>query len=364
MHVCLCLKWGPWPLAAETSVRVTGNIAEVSNRSQPIATVRAVAAAAGCSVGTVSRVFNGGYVSSELRSRVLAAADELGYVLNGAARSVRGVKTMTLGMLITTGIHPEAELLTMTNTMIQEMENRGYCTVVSFPSTPEQADISLRRLAERRVDGLFWWDAMNLSSIDLFHRLEIPVVAVSSRDEAIGDIPLVSTNWTPSFERACARLADLGHEVVCEIVPIYGRRFGATFPSRTAFDWRLMSVDLSTSSVHTAVERLMADSRRPTAVFAQYPIALRVLGACRQLKIDVPGELSVISLTDTENAHLLGVPMSALSTDYELMGREAASAMFDALNGLPVGDRILDNAVWWIERESTGPAATVVRNGK
>jgi DNA-binding LacI/PurR family transcriptional regulator len=61
------------------------------SRPQPQkrATVHDIAAAAGVSRGTVSRVLNGGYVSAEARAAIEAAMSDLGYVPNNAARALK-----------------------------------------------------------------------------------------------------------------------------------------------------------------------------------------------------------------------------------------------------------------------------------
>ena len=65
------------------------------------AKLKDVAALAGVSVGTVSNVLNRPeQVSPDKRSRVLAAIDQLGFVRNESARSLRSGSTRSLGMLV------------------------------------------------------------------------------------------------------------------------------------------------------------------------------------------------------------------------------------------------------------------------
>ena len=69
--------------------------------SGPGAKLTDVAALAGVSVGTVSNVLNRpDQVSFDKRSRVLAAIDQLGFVRNESARSLRSGSTRSLGMLV------------------------------------------------------------------------------------------------------------------------------------------------------------------------------------------------------------------------------------------------------------------------
>ena len=63
--------------------------------------IKDVAESSGVSIATVSNVLNNRCkVSDELRDRVLKAVDELGYVANPFARSMRNMKTSTVGVVI------------------------------------------------------------------------------------------------------------------------------------------------------------------------------------------------------------------------------------------------------------------------
>jgi len=73
----------------------------------PQATIRDVAAAAGVSVASVSRVVNGSKgVSERVRDRVLAAVAELGYRPNRAARSLRTRAAAVVGLIISDITNP------------------------------------------------------------------------------------------------------------------------------------------------------------------------------------------------------------------------------------------------------------------
>ena len=118
----------------------------------------------------------------------------------------------------------------------------------------------------------------------------------------------------------------------------------------------MAEVGVTTTDVRAVVERLLRDHGRPTALVAQYAIAVQILDACAGLGVRVPDDVSLVALTDSETAHLLRTPMSAIRTDYELLGSAAAAAMREALVGQAVVDQVVPSSVHWIERDSTGPA--------
>ena len=72
-----------------------------------MSTMRDVAERAGVSVTTVSHVINETRpVSDELRGRVLAAMEELGYQPNLLARGLRRGQTHTIGVIVPDNTNP------------------------------------------------------------------------------------------------------------------------------------------------------------------------------------------------------------------------------------------------------------------
>src|SRR3954468_16794128 len=82
-------------------------MATLTGGGEPRATVKTVAAHAGVSAQTVSRVLRGsGYVSDETRRKVLAAVDAVGYRPNAVGRSLRAARTPVVGLVITDITNP------------------------------------------------------------------------------------------------------------------------------------------------------------------------------------------------------------------------------------------------------------------
>lgn len=327
-----------------------------AERSHPPATLRAVAELAGCSTATVSKALNGIHVSEANLARVFEAAEQLGYVPNMAARSIRGVSTMTIGILMNLDLHPSEDIMTTNNCMIAELERAGYSVFLSVAhGGPEQVDVLLKRFAERRVDGLFYWNATPSPSLSLYQVLGIPVLAIAFRDDECAELPLITVDGVPAFAAASKRLRSQGHRVFGEVAGS-GPYLHDFVPTDKALKWKRFSVGFQLDSVRELVSSIAAAKRPPTVIWAHYPTALQILQVCQELGLDVPGDLSIVSITDTDAASLLQTPLSVIRTDYERLGHAAAQAMLAALDGKPLTDVIVSDAAEWIERDSTGPA--------
>jgi LacI family transcriptional regulator len=118
------------------------------------ATLHDVAARAGVSVATASRALARTDVGDRNKnhSRVLKAAAELGYVANEAARSLRNVKTMTVGVVFNQLHDPlSTELL---DALASTLEEHGYSLfVATAQGVEERFDNLVLRFLERRVDA-------------------------------------------------------------------------------------------------------------------------------------------------------------------------------------------------------------------
>src|SRR4051812_45229694 len=93
------------------------------------ASIKDVAAAAGVSVATVSRVLNSHpSVSPDARTRVLAAVESLGYRPNAVARSLRTAQTRTLGLVISDVLNPYFGELA--RSVEEEARGLGYSVII------------------------------------------------------------------------------------------------------------------------------------------------------------------------------------------------------------------------------------------
>ncbi len=119
-----------------------------------MASIKDVAAGAGVSVATVSRVLNDHpSVSDDARRRVLAAVEALGYRPNAVARSLRTDQTRTLGLVISDVLNPY--FTELARSVEEEARALGYSVIIgNADERPELQDHHVRTLLDRRIDGL------------------------------------------------------------------------------------------------------------------------------------------------------------------------------------------------------------------
>ncbi len=119
-----------------------------------MATIREVAKRAGVAPITVSRVLNNsGYFSQEIKDRVQTAADELHYVPNQLARSLRSNRTQTLALVLSDVTNP---FWTTVARGVEDAASRQGFTVFLCNTDENEAKQAeyLSVLLRKRVDGI------------------------------------------------------------------------------------------------------------------------------------------------------------------------------------------------------------------
>ncbi|MCR6490206.1 LacI family transcriptional regulator [Amycolatopsis sp. OK19-0408] len=104
------------------------------------------------------------------------------------------------------------------------------------------------------------------------------------------------------------------------------------------------------------VRRLLAGHPRPTAVLCDTDsLAVAALVAARELGLDVPGDLSIVSWDDTPLCRLVRPALTAISRPLAELGALAVSVLNDLVDGRPAGD-VCASRPKLVTRGSTGPA--------
>ena len=182
------------------------------------ATIRDVAARAGVSHQTVSRVINvNPNVADPTRERVLAAIRELGYVPSPMARGLISNRTHSLGVVaddISDGFFAR-----MVAGAEAEARGRGYYLMIGSVEPDDDERGYLRLMLERRVEGLILArPSVPLAPEDLrpARSAGVPLVAVGSAE--LSGFPVVDVDNRQGGYDATRHLLEHGHQRVATIV--------------------------------------------------------------------------------------------------------------------------------------------------
>jgi LacI family transcriptional regulator len=313
-----------------------------ADRRRP--TMRDVAALAGVSLKTVSRVVNGEPgVSGELAGRVLRAIDELDFRPNVGASSLRRTdgRTATVGLLLEDVSNPYSSAL---QRAVEDVAiPRGVMVFsASLDEDPARERELARAFSTRRADGLLLVPAgEDQSYLASELRAGTAIVCV---DRAAGGLPVdsvLTTNATGS-EEGVRHLIEAGHRRIgflsdrMAISTARQRYDGYTDALRTAgleLDPAVVVHDLSDPALADgAATVLLTRPDPPTALFtAQNLVTIGAIRALRRLGLE--RTVALVGFDDFPLADLLTPGITVVAQDPTAIGRTAATLLFNRIAG-------------------------------
>lgn len=314
-----------------------------AQRGRP--TIREVAAAAGVSYQTVSRVINSdGYVAGPTRAKVLAAIRDLNYVPNGIARSLSSSRSHTLG-IVSNDIsdHSFAEMAAGAEL---EARRHGFYLIIGSveEGSPDDEEAYLRLMQQRRIDGLIVArPRLRPASRRMLAAMatSIPTVAIASRLEALR-LNSVDIDNLMGGRLATRHLLEAGHTAIATITgPLdwpsaQARIQGAREALRDASPRDGLVIETSpewgVEGGRAAMARLLASRTRFSAVFAQSDlIALGAIAELQARGLSVPGDVSIVGYDDIPVAKYMTPALTTVRQPMAEVGARAVRLLVDEL---------------------------------
>ena len=317
-------------------------------------TMMDVAKRAETTVATVSRVINNvGYVSASLRERVNSAIEEIGYVPDANARTLRTKRSRTIGVVVGDLMNPYS--VELANAVTGAAVDYDYTTFIGAATDDVDSDVSVIDAFHRqRVDGLVVATLQTDSSDAALIRLAehgMPIVLVGRRlDHA--RIDSISADFRNGGRMAAHHLIDLGHRRIAFVGAdlkeagrvtrlqgyldaleaagirqrpeyILGNRRAAGSPRYSQH-----------GTGHQATLQLLKLPTPPTAIFARNDhTAFGVLQALNEMGLNVPSDMSVIGFDDIPLADRVMPALSSISQPTQSQGQAAVEYLLRRIDG-------------------------------
>ncbi len=336
--------------------------------------IRRVAAEAGVSIATVSRVLNNpGRVSPQTRERVLEIATRLGYRPNPNGKRLRKGRAETIGLVIPSpqGRFADSFFLELLAGLGEGLSDAGLDLLVATCPPGAEELACYRRLVEgKRVDGLVVARTRRYDErIAYLLEQNIPFVSHGRSDLISTPYPYLDVDGRQGFYMATQHLLHLGHRDIAYIGAPHELNFAthrlagfqqamleASVPIRP--EW-LLEGDLSEKSGHQLAQSLLEPPELPTAILcANDLMALGVLRALRERGLRGGREVSVIGYDDIPQAQFSDPPLSTVHQPFRDTGKRLVEMLLARLGGAPVSAL---QEVWVPElvlRGSDGPPQT------
>jgi LacI family transcriptional regulator len=335
--------------------------AVLQDRDQPgRVTIHDVAAAAGVSKSTVSRVLDERLPRSESETakRVRQVASNLGYMRDVAAASLRRGRSMTIGVVVPR--LTDTVMAMFYEAVAHACARAGQFAIVATTDDAPQADrAAAQTLLQRGVDGLILSTARDGDDFpeELAARGTAFVLALRTDGKSLSS---VADDRLGGY-LATRHLLDLGHR---RIGLIAGPSYASSSRGRIAGYREAMAeagVDLDPAWITgasfsidagvEAAEMLMRLPARPTAIFAVNDnTAIGAMSALRRLDLAIPEDVSLVGYNDIPIVSRLGTPMTTVRVPFD----QIAAAALDLLtHGAEGGPRVRVATPTLIPRRST-----------
>ncbi len=348
-------------------------------RRRQAVTIKHVAADAGVSLQTVSRVINNEpNVRPEMKDRVQEAIDRLGYIPSIAAQRMSGSRSYLILALNDRERTIADWQARQGSDWVDQMllggmlkcAEYGYRMIVELVDTHN--DHVKRELNAALValqpDGVILTPPHSDNPLitGLLQERRIPFARIGSLGNG-GGIPLVMGD-EGAAQSAARHLIALGHTRIgfitgsAEYALSGWREQGwraVMDEAGLAADDLCAAGDFSYASGVAAAERLLGLARRATAIIASNDqMALAAMDTARARGMSVPDDLSVVSFDNTPLAIFSQPPLTAIDQPIAETVARAVELLIAAKRGdkPPAGVTVVDAAL--IERGSTGPAPT------
>lgn len=335
--------------------------------------IKEVAARAGVSFQTASKVLNGGdvRVAAETAERILAAADALGYRPNTIARSLVQSTTATIGLVASDAT--DVAIAQASVAAEQEARKHGHSVLVGHLAAggADGADI-VRSLIERRVDGIIAAAPEVEEDTEVAGLLRKYVPAVSLQAVPGGGVPLIGSSHRDTGRLATEHLISLGHTTIGTVTGTFRRRVtrsrlhGHEDALRAAglepSEDLVAEADWTPRGAAAATRLLLERSPAISAIFVHSDMmSIGVLSAAWETGRRVPEDVSIVSCDDIPFAEYLTPPLTTVRVPLAETGRQAVHLLLRAIAGqeVPVKTPLLP--VELVVRASTAPPWTVNR---
>ncbi|TZF84055.1 LacI family transcriptional regulator [Pedobacter sp. BS3] len=308
------------------------------------ATIKEIARLLNISVSTVSRALHDHpSIGLTTRIKVKKLAQELRYEPNQTAIFFQKGKTYTIGVIL-----PELseDFFSSAISAIEDTAyKRNYTVLLAQSHDDEQKEKQLvEKMKNHRVDGLLVSVAKTTASFehfDMLKRYHIPTVFFD-RIPPIPDIHYVACNIETGTIEAVSYLLKRGHRTIGMIngpATLYAsseRREGyikAMLKNRLKFDPSLVvSCDLTEESTQAAVDVLMANKRKPSAIvtFNDY-VSLFTIKYARSLNLIK--DIEIVSYANLPVINYLDhTPVASVEQFPYQQGQKATEILLDLLN--------------------------------
>ena len=303
--------------------------------------IREIAKRAKVSTATVSRAINHvPTVDPQLAKRVWKVVEELGYYPNTQARALVLGRTRIFGLIVSEITNPFFPEIVQTFENLA-VENNYEILLTSTVHDPKRMESSVRRMIERRVDGVaILTFGMEESLLEHLRYRKVPLVFVDVGPDVPG-VANIRINYLNGIRQAVQHLAALRHKRIAFIAG--PRHLRSALARQEAFRTSMTEIGLSPELIVVgnhrmeggmeAFRELQALPNPPTGVICSNDMtAIGVMRAAYEQNIRVPEALSVVGFDDIHLAEFTIPPLTTVQMSQHQLAKLAFQGLLNEVD--------------------------------
>jgi len=294
---------------------------------------------------TVSKALRGHPdISTEMKKKVAAAAEDLGYIPNLIAQNLNSQRTYTLGVVI-----PDLEnsfFAYATDCIIDAATEKNYSVFVTVSRENQQIEIlNIQKLIGMRVDGLLACVSQRTNDPSIFHQarnLNIPLVFFDRHCPGL-DFPSVTFDDKNGAAKALNRIIKEGYTKIAHFAGYSTVSIGkerclayqqALVNNRIEVNsnW-IIEGGLEFTDGYNAFMKLYHRADLPEIIFTVNDrVALGAYKAIREVGLKVPDNIGVLGFGFSDTAQTFSPSLSVISQDPRKVGSVAAELLMELIS--------------------------------
>lgn len=303
-------------------------------------TIKDISKLAGVSKSTVSRYLNNGSVSKHTAEKIKKIIDELEYVPNSFAQSLKAFSTNKIGTVIPnfTGITKNISL-----TAIDEyLKSNSYKMFISNSNDDmEEERKIINSILSQKMDGIILFASETTQEhIEFIKSLSIPIVVIGQKIEGVH---CVIHDDYKAGQVVGRHILSEGHKNVTYFgvgdydKSVYERFLGVSdVLDKEDVNINYYKVEFGTKTAYDKILDIHSFDKATYYIGATDGIAYGIIKGLRKQNISVPEDVSVSGFGDYDVNTVVDPPLTSVHFPYYEAGRCAAEMLVDILSGKDV----------------------------
>jgi DNA-binding LacI/PurR family transcriptional regulator len=333
-------------------------------------TIKTVAEDAGVSTAAVSKVLRDAYgVSAELRARVKASMQQLGYRPHAAARGMRG-QTYTLGVLLPDIHNPFfSDILAGVNSALERTQ---YQVLLGISQSANAIEVALiDAMVDRQMDGIILIGP-RIPTPDIVTTAErTPTVVIAHHRPEEPHFDTVNNNDQLGATMVVRHLVAGGYRSIAYLTQPLVDAEGTMVTTQREIGYRATMTELGLArfinvvaaeqtarETQTAARHLLQMRNPPEAIFCWTDfIALEVISVAHELGLRVPEDVAIVGYDNTSYCDLAQNALTSVDQSGQVLGLQSARLLVERIKGRETAEHLVITPRL-VVRASSGGRAT------